>query len=45
MKIEYTESLVNTFIFKMAIKKCGKKKKKVEQLNYSGTRIAPLWSQ
>ena len=28
MKIEYTESLVNTFIFKMAIKKCGKKKKK-----------------
>ena len=27
MKIEYTESLVNTFIFKMAIKKCGKKKK------------------
>ena len=44
MKIEYTESLVNTFIFKMAIKKCGKKKR-VEQLNYSGTRIAPLWSQ
>ena len=28
MKIEYTESLLNTFfIFKMAIKKCGKKKK------------------
>ena len=32
MKIEYTESLVNTFIFKMAIKKCGKKKKKAVEL-------------
>ena len=44
MKIEYTESLLNTFfIFKMAIKKCGKKKR-VQQLN-SGTKIALLWSQ
>ena len=44
MKIEYTESCKHFFIFKMAIKKCGKKKR-VQQLNYSGTKIAPLWSQ